>query len=567
MLTHPENKYQPFQIVNLNDRQWPNVIQQHAPAWCSVDMRDGNQALIDPMTIEQKRFFFKLLTEIGFKEIEVGFPAASQVDYDFIRELIEHNAIPSDVTIQVLTQAREDIIQKTFQALTGVPRAVVHVYNATAPVFRDVVFKVDKLGCKNIAANAARLIRSEMKRRPETEWIFEYSPETFCFTELDFSLENCEAVIDVMQPTLDNKMIVNLPTTVEVSTPNVFADQIEWFCRKISRRESLIISVHPHNDRGTAVATAELALLAGAQRIEGTLFGNGERTGNVDIFNLAMNLYSSGVNPHLNFSNIDEIVQKVTACTQLPLHPRHPYAGELVYTAFSGSHQDAIKKGFAARKECERKYWEVPYLPIDPSDIGRNYEAVIRLNSQSGKGGVAYILEEQGVILPRGIQIEFSRIVQSVADQSQKEISKDMVWQLFQETYLFPPAPFELLDVHVEDEQENMKLDAAIRTPEGIQHIQGRSNGPLAAYVEACSSLGLHFDIVDYHEHARSSGARSDAFAYVEILFQNKRLFGVGRHANILKASLLAVVCAMNRGVGDQLISFERNFERKKEIC
>ena len=473
--------------------------------------------------------------------------------------------IPEDVTIQVMTQAREDLIERTFQALEGVSKAIVHVYNATAPLFRDVVFRVDRQGCIDIATRATAQVRERMARYPDTSWTYQYSPETFCFTELDFSLEICEAVMQVMQPTPEQKMILNLPSTVEVSTANVFADQIEWFCRNIAKRDSVIISVHPHNDRGTAVATAELALLAGAERVEGSLFGNGERTGNLDFFNLAMNLYAAGVSPQLDFSNLTRVVRDVESCNQLPVHPRHPYAGELVFTAFSGSHQDAIKKGFAARKVNPDGFWEVPYLPVDPTDLGRNYEEVIRVNSQSGKGGIAYLLERYGIVMPRRLQMEFSRIVQELADASGAEITAEMILDSFETVYLADPEPFALIDPSLTSEGGLTRLKAGLRTADGMHPVDVTSNGPLSALVEACAVIGLDFDIADYQEHAAEFGARAEAFAYVEIQVGTHRLFGVGRHGSILNASLDSLICALNRAVSAGLIPGHASTGRQAE--
>ncbi|MBA4723575.1 MAG: 2-isopropylmalate synthase [Alcanivorax sp.] len=557
MLKDPSSKYRPFQTVQLPDRQWPDRVQRHPPVWCSVDMRDGNQALIDPMSLERKRRFFDLLVRTGFKEIEVGFPAASQIDYDYVRELIETNAIPGDVTIQVMTQAREDLIERTFEALQGVPRAIVHVYNATAPVFREVVFNVDRQGCIDIATHATRRIREQMARYPDTDWTFQYSPETFCFTEQDFALEICEAVMDVMAPTPRHKMILNLPTTVEVATANVFADQIEWFCRHLSRRDSVIISVHPHNDRGTGVSSAELALLAGAERVEGTLFGNGERTGNLDLLNLAMNLYAAGVSPGLDFSDIHHTQREVEYCNQLPVHPRHPYSGDLVFTAFSGSHQDAIKKGFAARANNPQGFWEVPYLPVDPADLGRSYEAVIRVNSQSGKGGVAYLMEQHGITLPRRLQMEFSTAVQLIADQTGREITGDMILECFRKEYLFEAAPLALRDPVVTTADGQARLRGTLQTPEGEFTLQGSGNGPLSALVDACARLGLACDIADYHQHSAGDGADSEAYAYVEIRVGTRQLFGVARDQNVLTASLQALIRALNRAIGKGWLAME----------
>ena len=447
MLQDPSTKYRPFEAVDLPDRQWPAQRITHPPVWCSVDMRDGNQALIDPMDLERKRRFFDLLVKTGFKQIEVGFPSASQIDFDYVRELIEDDAIPDDVTIQVLTQARPHLIERTFEALEGVKRAIVHVYNATDPVFRRVVFGVDKAECIKIATDATTQIKDMMAARPNTDWTFQYSPELFTSTELDFAVDIVDAVSEVYAPTPAKPMIVNLPATVEIATPNHYADQIEWFCRHVARRDSLVVSVHPHNDRGTGVAAAELALMAGADRVEGTLFGNGERTGNVDIVTLAMNMYTQGVHPQLDFSNITPLMREVEHCNQLPVHPRHPYVGDLVFTAFSGSHQDAIKKGMAERRDNPDSLWGVPYLPIDPLDVGRSYEAVIRVNSQSGKGGVSYLLEqEHGIELPRRLSIEFSQVVQTVAERTGREITSQMIYRTFEDEYLTSRDPYALIN-------------------------------------------------------------------------------------------------------------------------
>lgn len=554
MLKDPSTKYRHFNVVDLPDRTWPSQVQQKAPVWCSVDMRDGNQALIEPMNAERKRRFFDLLVKVGFKEIEVGFPAASQTDFDYVRELIESGAIPDDVTIQVMTQARTHLIERTFEALKGVPRAIVHVYNATAPVFREVVFGVDRAGCIDIATQATREIKALMQANPQTQWTYQYSPETFCFTELDFGLEICDAVIAEFKPTPSNKMVLNLPTTVEVSTANVFADQIEWFCRHVSHRDSVIISVHPHNDRGTGVSTAEQACLAGAERVEGTLFGNGERTGNVDILTLAMNLYTSGISPELDFSDIIHVQREVEYCNQLPTHPRHPYAGELVFTAFSGSHQDAIKKGFAHRRDNPDGYWEIPYLPIDPADMGCSYEAVIRVNSQSGKGGVAYLLEQQGIVLPRRLQMEFSGLVQRVADAKGQEVTSDMILSCFTENYLQQGKPYILTQPMLTSDEATTYVNAQLLFDGGRLPLSGEGNGPLAALVNAFAAHGLHFDIADYHEHAVRDGAQAEAIAYVEIRVNSQLLFGVGRDSSILQASLQALVSAVCRATRQGLL-------------
>ncbi|MCB1919484.1 MAG: 2-isopropylmalate synthase [Candidatus Competibacteraceae bacterium] len=547
-------KYRPFPPVCLPDRQWPSRMLTQAPVWCSVDLRDGNQALIEPMGTDRKRRMFELLTQIGFKEIEVGFPAASQTDFDFVRYLADHQLIPDDVSIQVLTQSREPLIRRSFEALRGVRKAVVHLYNSTSPIQRQVVFGLDKAGIIDIAVTGARLMREIATEHPDTEWTFEYSPESFSATELDFALEVCEAVVEVWQPTPEHKVIFNLPATVEMATPNVHADQIEWFCRHLSCRDSVLVSVHPHNDRGTAVAAAELALLAGADRVEGTLFGNGERTGNVDIVTLALNLFTQGVNPGLDLSDINAVVRTAEYCNQLPVHPRHPYAGELVFTAFSGSHQDAIKKGLHAI--AGQDIWDVPYLPIDPADVGRSYEAVIRVNSQSGKGGIAYLLEkDHGLRMPRRLQIEFSQTVQAIADATGKELSSADIWAAFQVEYLQPDEPFHFVDYRTApDSHANSmhKLTATIRE-HGIERLlSGKGNGPIDAFIDALNRhFGLNVRVVDYHEHAIGTGANATAVSYVEVRLNGDAtsLFGVGIDSNIVTASLNAVISAINRAL------------------
>ncbi len=551
---NPGNKYRAFPTINLADRQWPSRVIERAPIWCSVDLRDGNQALIEPMNAERKLRMFRTLCEIGFKEIEVGFPSASQTDFDFVRQIIEEDLIPDDVTIQVLTQSRDHLIERTFEALAGAKRAIVHFYNATSPVFRRMVFNVDKAGCIDIAVQAARQIKAMAAARPETEWRFEYSPETFSATEPEFAKEICEAVMDVFQPTPERKLILNLPATVEVATPNVYADQIEWFCRNIKNRDCVVVSVHPHNDRGTGVAAAELAMMAGADRVEGTLFGNGERTGNVDVVTLALNLYTQGVDPQLDFSDINAVIRCAEYCNQLPVHPRHPYAGELVFTAFSGSHQDAIKKGFADRAANPDGVWEIPYLPIDPQDLGRTYEAVIRVNSQSGKGGVSYLMErDHCVVMPRRLQIEFSGVVQEIADRTGREQDSAALWAAFEAEYLSSVEPFELIEYRAQAEPghpEREHFSATIRW-NGREHIvSGRGNGPIAAFVAALNRhCGLALQVVDYREHAVGHGADAPALAYVEIGFGGSAhtMFGVGRDGNIVTASLRAVLSAVNR--------------------
>lgn len=550
MLTDPAKKYRPFVAVDLSDRQWPNQRIEKAPIWCSVDLRDGNQSLIDPMDQERKQRLFDMLLSIGFKQIEVGFPSASQTDFDFVRSLIEQNKIPEDVTIQVLTQARPHLIKRTFEALQGAKNAIVHVYNATDPMFRRVVFNVDKAECVQIAVEATQQIRTHMDAAPETNWTFQYSPELFTTTEMDFAVEIVEAVMDAYGTSADKRMIVNLPATVEVATPNNYADQIEWFCRHIKNRNHLIVSVHPHNDRGTGVAAAELTLMAGADRVEGTLFGNGERTGNVDIVTLAMNMYTQGVYPQLDFSNITPIMREVEYCNQLPVHPRHPYVGDLVFTAFSGSHQDAIKKGIADRRANPDAVWDVPYLPIDPLDVGRSYEAVIRVNSQSGKGGVSYLLEqEHGIELPRRLSIEFSQVVQEVAERTGKEITSQMIYQAFSDEYLEKRMPFGLVSHRLSSEPDSPKvtLEAIVETDGSRQTLKGEGNGPLAAFIKSLAAAGHDVEIIDYHEHSRGQGADAEAIAYVEVRIDGKAVFGVGTDESITSASMKGVLSAINR--------------------
>ncbi|MDN6298040.1 MAG: 2-isopropylmalate synthase [Halomonas sp.] len=550
MLSDPAQKYRPFVAVDLPDRQWPARRIQQPPIWTSVDLRDGNQSLIDPMDQERKQRLFDMLLDIGFKEIEVGFPSASQTDFDFVRTLIEQNRIPDDVTIQVLTQARPHLIERTFEALKGAKNAIVHVYNATDPMFRRVVFKVDKKDCIQIAQDATRQIRDAMNAAPETHWTFQYSPELFTTTEMDFAVEIVEAVMDVYQPTAEHRMIVNLPATVECATPNNYADQIEWFCREVKNRESLIVSLHPHNDRGTGVAAAELGLMAGADRVEGTLFGNGERTGNVDIVTVAMNMYTQGVHPALDFSNITPIMREVEHCNQLPVHPRHPYVGDLVFTAFSGSHQDAIKKGMADRQEHPDAIWHVPYLPIDPLDVGRSYEAVIRVNSQSGKGGVSYLLEqEHGVELPRRLSIEFSQVVQEVAERTGREITSQMIYQAFSDEYLERSEPFSLASHRMSSEPDSprVNLEATVDISGERKTLSGEGNGPLAAFVQALAGAGHEVEIIDYHEHSRGQGADAEAVAYVEVRVGESAVFGVGIDESITSASMKGVLSAINR--------------------
>jgi len=550
----PTRKYRAFPPVDLPDRRWPEAAITTAPMWCSVDLRDGNQALIDPMDVHRKRRLFEVLIRMGFKEIEVGFPSSSQPDFDFVRLLIEENLIPDDVTIQVLTQSRDELIERTFESVAGARRAIVHLYNSTSTLQRRVVFGLDRDGIVAIAVRGAELIKRLASDQRSTEFVFEYSPESFTGTELDFAKDISEAVIDVWQPTPDNRMILNLPATVEMSTPNVYADQIEWCHRNIKARDSFILSVHPHNDRGSAVAATELALMAGAERVEGTLFGNGERTGNVDLITLAMNLFSQGVEPELDISNIDDLRRIVEACNQLPVHPRHPYAGDLVYTAFSGSHQDAIKKGMEALAASKDEVWEVPYLPIDPHDVGRTYEAIIRVNSQSGKGGVAYILKnDYHLDLPRRLQIEFMKVIQGITDTTGKEITPEEIWRAFEMTYLGPKAALELVATDTSDHagtgSAGTKLQAVIRAGGEQRTIVGSGNGPIAALTDALArECGITLQVVDYVEHAVGAGSDATAVAYIEAAGETgAAVWGVGLHSNILTASLRAVVSAANR--------------------
>ncbi|HEX7969743.1 MAG TPA: 2-isopropylmalate synthase [Stellaceae bacterium] len=551
MSSMPVHKYRPFPAIDLPDRRWPSRVIERAPIWCSVDLRDGNQALVEPMGAERKRRMFDLLVKLGFKEIEVGFPAASQTDFDFIRQLVDDDLVPDDVTIQVLTQSRPELIERTFESIRGARRAIVHLYNSTSALQRRVVFGLDRAGISDIAITGARLIRELAAAMPETEIVYQYSPESFTGTELDFAVDICEAVLDVWRPTPARKAIINLPATVEMAMPNVFADQIEWFGRHIGGRERIVLSVHPHNDRGTAVAAAELAVMAGADRVEGTLFGNGERTGNVDVMTLALNLFSQGVDPGLAISDINEIVRTVEYCNQLPVHPRHPYAGELVFTAFSGSHQDAIKKGFDALRKRNDGLWEVPYLPVDPQDLGRSYEAIIRINSQSGKGGIAYLLKtDYGLDLPRLLQVEFSGIVQEMTDRTGKEASAAEIWRLFEKTYLDPAAPVALVDYRMlSNGKVGRRLEATIRRNGVEQVIDGAGNGPIDAFVDALHRhCGIDFAFVDYREHAVTAGSSAKAAAYAQIRAKGgETLYGVGLDENIVTASLQAVASAASR--------------------
>jgi 2-isopropylmalate synthase len=552
MTQMPIQKYRAYAPIILPDRQWPSRVIEKAPIWCSVDLRDGNQALIEPMGVERKNRMFRLLADMGFKEIEVAFPSASQTDFDFVRSIIETGAIPDDVAIQVLTQCRPELIDRTFEAVKGAKKVIVHFYNSTSTLQREVVFRTDRKGVTEIAVNAAKQVKALADAARATDFQFEYSPESFTGTELDFALDICEAVKDVIKPTPSRRLILNLPATVEMATPNTYADQFEWFGRRISDRSSVILSVHPHNDRGTAVAAAELALMAGAERVEGTLFGNGERTGNVDIVTMALNLFTQGVEPELDLSDVNAIRDVAEHCTQLPVHQRHPYVGELVYTAFSGSHQDAIKKGFEAQEMRNDPLFLVPYLPIDPKDVGRDYEAVIRINSQSGKGGMAYILRaDYGLDLPRSLQVEFSKIAQERMDADGKELTSPELWALFRHAYLLDDAPMTLVKQQaVPTSPDNRELVATLGKADGAMvTIEGAGNGPIDAFVDALKkAFGVEFSFIDYHEHAVGRGANATAASYVEIQdAEGRSLHGVGMDPNIVMASLKATLGAVLR--------------------
>lgn len=566
----PIHKYKPYHEslnVDLPDRTWPSQRITHAPRWCAVDLRDGNQALIDPMSPERKRVMFELLVRMGYKEIEVGFPSASQTDFDFVRTLIDENLIPDDVTIQVLTQAREELINRTYESLIGAKRAIVHLYNSTSVLQRDVVFRTDKQGIIDIALNGARLCKAAESIAPDVDIYYEYSPESYTGTELEFAVDVCNQVLEIFQPTPERKVIINLPATVEMATPNVYADSIEWMSRHLNHRENVLISLHPHNDRGTAIAAAELGYMAGADRIEGCLFGNGERTGNVDLVALGINLFTQGIDPQIDFSDLDEVRRTAEYANQLKVHERSPWAGDLVYTAFSGSHQDAIKKGFEAM-EAEAKakgvsvdelQWAVPYLPVDPKDLGRGYEAVVRVNSQSGKGGVAYLLKaDHALDLPRKLQIEFSAVVQAKTDAEGGEVTSDEIWTIFQDEYL--PAPvsrpedkwgrFELLSTRTaSDMTGETTLEVRLRVGDEVQAASGTGNGPIAAFLGIMASEGIDVKLYDYVEHALSAGGDALAASYIELNVNGKRLWGVGIDADISTASLKAVVSAVNRAV------------------
>ncbi|MCM2319212.1 MAG: 2-isopropylmalate synthase [Pseudomonas sp.] len=546
MLKNPSQKYRAFPQIDIPDRTWPSKVIDKAPIWLSSDLRDGNQSLIEPMDADKKLRMFQTLVAVGVKEIEVGFPSASQTDFDFVRELIEGGHIPDDTTIQVLTQAREDLITRTFESLKGAKKAIVHYYNATAPSFRRIVFSQDQAGVIQIAVNAGQIITRLAEQNPETEWRFEYSPEIFSSTEPEFAVEVCNAVIGVFQPTPQQKLILNLPATVEAATPNVYADQIEWFCRRIDRRDSVLVSLHTHNDRGTGVAATELGLLAGADRVEGCLFGNGERTGNVDLVTVALNMYTQGVDPELDFSDIDGVRKVVEECNQLPVHPRHPYVGDLVHTAFSGSHQDAIRKGFA--QQDPDGVWEVPYLPIDPADIGRSYEAVIRVNSQSGKGGITFLLEQEyGISLPRRMQIEFSQVVQRETDRHGLEMSARQIHDLLVEEYLQAPATFALKGHRLQEENGVTTVEVEVERDGAVQALRGTGNGPLEALVAA---LPVAVEVMDYSEHAIGGGSNAKAAAYIELRVDGGRpLHGAGIDANLTTASFRALFSALNRAL------------------
>jgi 2-isopropylmalate synthase len=546
----PFEKYRPYDTVELPDRSWPDVVLTRAPVWCSTDLRDGNQALVNPMDGPRKRRFFDLLVAIGVKEIEVGFPSASLTDFEFVRTLVDDDLIATDTTIAVLTQARPELIDRTFEAIEGARRVIIHLYNSTSVVQRRVVFGLDRDGVTDLAVRSARQIK-ELAEATATEIVFQYSPESFHHTELDYALEICEAVAAEWGPTPEAKMIVNLPTTVEQFPPNVYADRIEWFCRHFSRRDAAVVSAHPHNDRGTAVATAELGLMAGAERVEGTLFGNGERTGNVDLVTLALNLLTQGVDPGLDLSRIDAARTIVEECNELPVHPRHPYVGELVYTAFSGSHQDAIKKGMYAQERSGSGVWDVPYLPIDPMDVGRTYEAIIRVNSQSGKGGVAYLMEaENHLELPRGLQIEFAQKAQAIADAHGGELTASELMEAFEDAYLSHVQPYALLAYTHSSEEDADQIAARIEVAGVEQVIEGEGNGPIDAVVDAFEkAFGVRISVRDYHEHAMSGGASATAAAYVEADVDDEAYWGVGIHGSIVTASLRAIVNAVNRSV------------------
>jgi 2-isopropylmalate synthase len=548
-MDNPTDKYSAYKPVDLVNREWPSNTIKKAPIWCSVDLRDGNQALIEPMGSERKNRMFSLLCMLGFKEIEVGFPSASKTDYDFVRDLIENKKIPSDVNIQVLTQAREELIIKTFESLKGASKGIIHFYNSTSTLQRKVVFNQDKDGVKKIATDAAELIKKLALENSDTEWTFEYSPESFTGTELEYAREVCDNVVEILKPVSKNKIIINLPATVEMSTPNIYGDQIEWMSKNLKNRNDICLSLHPHNDRGTAVAASEFGIMAGADRVEGTLFGNGERTGNVDIVTIALNMLTQGVEPNLDFSNINSVMREVEYCNQLPVHPRHPYAGDLVFTAFSGSHQDAIKKGFQAIKKSNDPKWEVPYLPIDPADLGRNYEAVVRINSQSGKGGVAFLLEkDHGVSLPRRLQISLSQRIQKLADDTGKEISSSQIWDIFEKKYLQPVNNYSYIKHTSSSKDDLHKLELTMNMNNEETTIQGSGNGPIDSFVNGLSEkIGVEIKVADYHQTAISSGSDAKAAAYIELEKDGKTFWGVGIHPNTTRASFDAIIVGLSK--------------------
>ena len=548
-MDNPVNKYKSFKPIKLEKRQWPTQIINKAPTWCSVDLRDGNQALIEPMGVERKDRMFSLLCNIGFKEIEVGFPSASQTDFDFVRDLIEAKKIPSDVNIQVLTQARGELIERTFESLKGIPKAIVHFYNSTSTLQRKVVFKQDKEGIKKIAVDGALKIKALAEQNLDTDWSFEYSPESFTGTELDYAAEVCDEVVEILKTVSDHKIIINLPATVEMSTPNIYGDQIEWMNNNLKNRDNISLSLHPHNDRGTAVAASEFGLMAGADRVEGTLFGNGERTGNVDIVTIALNMLTQGIDPQLDFSNINSIMREVEYCNQLPVHPRHPYAGDLVFTAFSGSHQDAIKKGFQSMKESNDPVWAVPYLPIDPADLGRSYEAVVRINSQSGKGGVAFLLEkDHGVSLPRRLQISMSQKIQKIAEETGKEVSSTDIWKIFEENFLIPKKNASYISHLSSTQNEVNQLELKMMMDSNELIINGLGNGPIDAFVNGlCEELNIQIKVSDYHQSAISSGSDAQAAAYIELEINGKNSWGVGINQNTTRASFEAIIVGLSK--------------------
>ena len=548
-MDNPVNKYKAFEPIDLKDRQWPSKVINQAPTWCSVDLRDGNQALIEPMGSERKDRMFSLLCKLGFKEIEVGFPSASQTDFDFVRSLIENKKIPSDVNIQVLTQSRNELIERTFESLKDIPKAIVHFYNSTSTLQRKVVFNQDKDGIKEIAINGALKIKELALANPDTDWSFEYSPESFTGTELDYAAEVCDAVVDILKEVSNHKIIINLPATVEMSTPNIYGDQIEWMNKNLKNRDNIALSLHPHNDRGTAVAASEFGLMAGADRVEGTLFGNGERTGNVDIVTIALNMLTQGIDPELDFSNINSVMREVEYCNQLPVHPRHPYAGDLVFTAFSGSHQDAIKKGFHAMKQSNNPEWAVPYLPIDPADLGRSYEAVVRINSQSGKGGVAFLLEkDHGVSLPRRLQISMSQKIQELADETGKEISSSEIWGIFEENFLKPKNNFSYQSHTSSTKDDINELEVKMIMNAKEVTVSGKGNGPIDSFVNGLSKeFGINIKISDYHQSAISSGSDAQAAAYIELEKDGQTKWGVGINPNTTRASFEAIIVGLSK--------------------